>query len=116
MPGPHEPFDAEAAQRADENRAHDIVDRNAPLHARGGPPPANQNQPLSPEEKRALFARYFPSPPTPDRERTQSRSDKTDPEPGSREWIDWLARLGSIAPPPAPERDREKHREKDHDR
>jgi hypothetical protein len=62
MADPKEPFDEHAAQRADENRAHDIAAKNAPLHARDGPPPANQNAPLTPEEKRALFARYFPTP------------------------------------------------------
>jgi hypothetical protein len=72
MAGPKEPFDEEAAQKADQNRAHDIVSENAPPFARGDFPPANQDKPITPEEKRKLFARYFP---TKEQDRGRERDD-----------------------------------------
>jgi hypothetical protein len=77
MVEPRDPFDEQAAQRADENRAHDIAAEHAPLHARGAPHPANQNAPLTPEEKRELFARYFPTPEH-DRSRDKERDKDHD--------------------------------------
>ncbi|MEX2206678.1 MAG: hypothetical protein WEF50_10670 [Myxococcota bacterium] len=73
MPDRDEPFDEQAAQRADQNAAHDIVESHAPPFGRGDLPPANQDQPLTPEEKQALFAQYFPAPEA--RDRGQSIGD-----------------------------------------
>jgi hypothetical protein len=76
MGGPDEPFDEQAAQKADQNQAHDIVSDHAPPFAgRSAQPPANQNEPLTPGEKRALFARFFPAPPEPEREQDKRKDE-----------------------------------------
>jgi len=101
MSEPKDPFDEEAAQRADHNRAHDIVVQNAPPFASGDFPPANDNQPLTPEEKHALSIWELPS-------RTEDRPrDREDPKPGSKDWVEWLQELGTITPAA----DREKRRD-----
>jgi len=107
MADPKDPFDEEAAQRADQNRANDIVSEHAPPFGKGDLPPVNDNRPLTPEEKRELILREFPR-------KTQERDAKREiPRPGSKEWTDFLWEVGSVIPPAErpsrrddPERDR----------
>ena len=76
MGGPDEPFDELAVQKADENKAHDIVSEHAPPFAARSPePPTNANDPLTPEEKRALFAQFFPVRPSPELDQDKKKDE-----------------------------------------